>query len=431
MTPVFLVMLGVLLASASLYGQGTVTLAPPNLSFEGVNGVVNAPVKPGDVVGCPLLWTCSGSPSPGATAVVPTAAQYAAFPSASYAPDGTQAALCPTLIEGSCSLSQPNLGNYVPGVTYTFSLSVGTPLTMPFDANGKADNVTKAFPVARITFYWLGNGGQVAATDIAPPQTPGQWKVVSLSFTATEAQRNQQIGILIFVDSGGNDRVVNFDAPPTTPQPPLVCPNPPAGTVDLFTLLADPSFEGGSAAPPKPGDVVGCPALWTCTPGSPTPGFTAVMPTVAQYAPAPFTNVSNRFTPDGKWAALAPTIIAGSGILSQTNLGTYAAGTKYTLNLWVGTPRTMFLNVDGTADNHTPACPVNRITFYWLGTGGAGLAGVDIIPPAPGVWKLVQLSFTPTGGQIGQKIGILAFTDSGGNACAVNLDTTCFGNTNP
>ena len=251
--------------------------------------------------------------------------------------------------------------------------------------------------------------------------------MVPLSFTATEAQRNQLIGISIFVDSGGNDRVVNFDAPPTTPQTPQVCPTPPAGTVDLFTLLADPSFEGGMGLA-NPGDLVGCPALWTCTPGSPTPGFTAVMPTAAQYAPFPTTS---SFTPDGKWAALAPTIIEGSGILSQTNLGTYAAGTKYTLNLWVGTPRTMLLKVDGTPDNVTPACRVNRMTFYWLGTGGAGLAAVDIIPPAPGQWKLVQLSFTPTGGQIGQKIGILAFTDSGGNACAVNLDTTCYGNTNP
>ena len=425
MAPVFLVMLGALLASATLYGQ--VTLA--NSGFNSGN----QPTKVGDVVGCPNGWVCyGGSPSPGTTSYAVTSNQYTAgadgLSGGLIVPSGTSAALCPTLIEGSCILLQNNfILTYMAGTTYTYNLAVGTPATMPFKANGTPDNVTPASPVGRITFYFLGNGGQVLkAVDITPPPS-GQWETVSPSFTPTGGQVGQSIQIEIFADSGGNDRVVNFASPPVVVPPP-VCPTPPAGTVDLVALLADPSFELGNQGV-NAGDVVGCPVGWTCTPGSPTPGFTGVVPTSAQYTPV--SDGVSGIVPDGHWAALAPTIIEGSGILSQTNLGTYAAGTMYTLNLWVGTPATMLLKVNGTPDNVTPAMPVGRATFYFTGTGGAALKGVDLTPPAPGQWKLVQLSFTPTGGQIGQKIGIEVFADSGGNDRAVNLDTTCFGKTTP
>ena len=121
-------------------------------------------------------------------------------------------------------------------------------------------------------------------------------------------------------------------------------------------------------------------------------------------------------TPGGKSAATCPTPVEGSCFLRQLNLGKYVAGNTYFLNLWVGTPLTLPI------DNVTPVGKVATLRFYFLGTNSAGLQATDIVPPNPGQWKLVTLSFTPTGGAIGQGIGLGIFVDSGGNNQLINLD---------
>jgi hypothetical protein len=113
----------------------------------------NQAIKPGDTAACPLGWICGGSPSPGATAYQPTALE---FPAASNGlfqppsggprinPSGSWSALCPTLIEGSCILSQAKIGGlkYAAGTTYHLSLWLGTPKVMPFDRYGNVDDKT-------------------------------------------------------------------------------------------------------------------------------------------------------------------------------------------------------------------------------------------------------------------------------------------------
>jgi hypothetical protein len=188
-------------------------------------------------------------------------------------------------------------------------------------------------------------------------------------------------------------------------------------TVDLSTLLANPGFEVGNQ-PINPGDSVGCPASWICWSGSPTPGTTSYVVTTAQYKAGPTDGLAaGLIVPGGTRAASCPTPVEGSCYLVQTGLGSYVAGNTYTLNLWVGTPLTL------PADNVTPVGPVvGALRLYWLGNGGGQLGAVDFTPPAPGQWKLVPFSFTPTGMQIGQSIGIGLFVVSGGNNLIVNFD---------
>jgi hypothetical protein len=218
MLPAFVLTLGGLVASANGFG-GTVDMATllANPSFELGNQVIN----PSDLVGCPVGWSCLGSPSPGGTAYTVTAAQFTAGSdglASGIVPDGTSAALCPTIIEGSCQLSQTKLGTYAAGTTYTLNLWVGTPATMPFDQFGNPDNKSKTAEGQRLTFYWVGNGnGQMQATDIALPP-PGKWTSTLLTFTPTGNQIGQSIGIIIFYNSGNNYQPVNFDI-----DPPCTC----------------------------------------------------------------------------------------------------------------------------------------------------------------------------------------------------------------
>ena len=185
------------------------------------------------------------------------------------------------------------------------------------------------------------------------------------------------------------------------------------GTVDIGLLLGNPGFEAGNQ-PVNPGDQVGCPVSWTCS-GSPTPGATAYVVTADQYVAGADGLSGGLIVPCGKWSATMPTKVEGSGFLSQSRLGTYMAGMTYVLNLWVGTPLTVPLITP-----ITPAGKVARVTFYFLGNSNGQMQANDIAAPAPGQWKLVTLSFTPVGNQVGQSIGVGLFVDSGGNNQVIN-----------
>jgi hypothetical protein len=174
-------------------------------------------------------------------------------------------------------------------------------------------------------------------------------------------------------------------------------------TIDIGTLLANPSFENGNQGS-------GCPVSWSCG-GSPSPGFTSYAPTSAQFNPA--TDNIGKVVPDGTHVASTPTPVEGSGTLTQ-GFGTYAAGNTYTLNLWVGTPLT---EPDGT----TPTGPVQTITAYFLGNGGQ-VQATSLVAPAVGKWVLDTLSFTPTGPAVGEAASFELFVNSGGNDLKANFD---------
>jgi hypothetical protein len=176
--------------------------------------------------GCPVAYTCGGSPTPGFTSYVVSSAQYTAgadgLSGGRIVPGGTQAASSPTPSEGSGTLMQTGLGTYAAGNTYTLNLWVGTPLTVP-NAGGTAA------PVGTITAYFLGNGSQVSAVSLAAP-TIGQWVLDPLSFAPTGIAIGETIGFELFVNGtpvgggSGNNAVANFDivtavTPPPTPEP--------------------------------------------------------------------------------------------------------------------------------------------------------------------------------------------------------------------
>ena len=176
-------------------------------------------------------------------------------------------------------------------------------------------------------------------------------------------------------------------------------------TIDLGTILANPSFELGNQAD-------GCPVDWSCT-GSPEPGFSSYVVTSAQYT-AGADGLASGIVPDGTSAATSPTFIEGSGVLSQqTGLGVYDAGDTYELDLWTGTPETL------PTDNVTPVAPVGTVTQYFTGTGGGQLAANSVTIPDVGDWIEETFDFTPSLADIGQPIGIDIFVDSspegGGN----------------
>jgi len=181
--------------------------------------------------------------------------------------------------------------------------------------------------------------------------------------------------------------------------------------INVADLLFNPDFEFGSQVP-RPGDIAGCPVFWTCG-GSPSPGATSYAPTTAEFVPGSDGLFGPFPAPSGARVALCPTYIGGSCLLSQTNLGTYAADNTYTLDLFVGTPAVMPFDVFGNVDDHTRTGRAQRITFYWVGNGNGQLQAVDIAPPPPGQWIDYQLRFTPKGSQVGQKIGIIIFASSG------------------
>ncbi|HEY3940816.1 MAG TPA: PEP-CTERM sorting domain-containing protein [Bryobacteraceae bacterium] len=177
-------------------------------------------------------------------------------------------------------------------------------------------------------------------------------------------------------------------------------------TIDLGTLVANPSFEAGNQ-PVQPGDTVGCPVGWTCT-GSPTPGFTSYTVTSAQYTAGSDGLTGGKIVPDGTHAATSPTNVEGSGHLTQTGLGTYSSANTYVLsNLWVGTPSTL------PSDNTTPTAPVGTIILYFTANGLDIGSGFAITVPTDGQWLQVPtLTLTLPGIDVGASIGLDLFVDS-------------------
>ena len=193
-------------------------------------------------------------------------------------------------------------------------------------------------------------------------------------------------------------------------------------TIDLGTLLANPSFENGNQAP---NPTVGCPVSWTCD-GSPTPGFTSYTVTSAQYTPGADGLSGSRVVPDGTHAASTPTTIEGSGNMKQTSgLGTYVAGNTYTLSFWAGRPMT---EPDGTTpvSGFEPDVRVFLLANSVAGPlGGQGL--VTVTDPGAGKWAFYTLTFDALAGgaYIGQNIGVEFYnggTSGLGNNLSVNFD---------
>jgi hypothetical protein len=182
-----------------------------------------------NVNACPTGWTCSGSPS-SPRAIVVTSNQFTAgadgLGGGLIVPDGTNALSIPGGVEGSGSVAQVHLGNYVGGNEYILDLWVGTPNNVPDQATAPCPPCTPSAPVGVITAYFTGNGGgQMQATPIAAAAL-GQWYQVHLSFTPTGAQIGQSIGFTLFVDSqgqfgSGNNRIATFDigAGTAVPEP--------------------------------------------------------------------------------------------------------------------------------------------------------------------------------------------------------------------
>jgi len=194
-----------------------------NPSFE------NGNQAPNPLVGCPVSWTCGGSPTPGFTSYTVTGAQYVAgangLSGGLLTPNGTHAGSTPTTIEGSGYAQQTSgLGTYVAGNTYQLSFWAGRPLTEPdgvTPVSGFEPDV-RAFLLSNGVTGPLGGQGLVTITDPGA----GQWAHYLLSFNAVAGGSyiGQNIGVE-FYNGGtsglGNNLSVNFDiAPaPTVPEP--------------------------------------------------------------------------------------------------------------------------------------------------------------------------------------------------------------------
>jgi len=218
-----------------------------------------------------------------------------------------------------------------------------------------------------------------------------------------------------------------------------------AGRIDLSTLLVNGNFQAGNLLPPPLTASVGCPLDWTCTTSGLAPGGTAYMPNGTSGSPTnPIVgfpggvDITTQYvagsdglsslgplfvTPHGAvgtWAAQVPDH-ESNGEISQTNLGLYATGDSYAINLWVGTPLTIFDLQQGPTPVTNPAAGpvVNGITVEFLGNAGAVLASIPITPEAtPGMWynvPLATLTFTPTGAEIGQTVGLAIAVGQGAN----------------
>ncbi len=230
----FLATLASLAASATAYGQVDVSTLLANPGFE--NGF--QPALPNNLgIACPSGWTCSGSPYIP-TAYLVTAAQYSAgadgLLGGAIVPGGSYAATLPAPVEGSGNLSQLNLGTYAANTTYSLTIWIGTPLTIPFCGTPTADPNCHAnsTPVAAINaygqggvlmFYWLGNGANQMKAIALPIPVAGQWTSTTVTFNPSTDLVNglpqgigQSIGILIHEAGGANNEIENIDIATTT-----------------------------------------------------------------------------------------------------------------------------------------------------------------------------------------------------------------------
>ena len=195
-----------LFASANAYGNVILDNTLLNSSFELGN----------QASGCPVDWTCAGPAGSGlVTSYLVTSSQYTAgsdgLGGGLIVPFGTHAATTPTPIEGSGTMTQQVSATYLNNTIYTVDLWVGTPKVLP------SDGTTPVLaPVAVITAYFLGNGGQVDAINVTAPAI-GQWSLVQLNFDTTgQVVTGETIGFSLHVDAqgstgSGNQKIADFD----------------------------------------------------------------------------------------------------------------------------------------------------------------------------------------------------------------------------
>ena len=173
-----------------------------------------------------------------------------------------------------------------------------------------------------------------------------------------------------------------------------------ADTILFENLLQNASFESG-------GGLGVCPALWTCGINAGSGLSNSYAPTNLEYIAGSDGIAGSKNAPDGSKVASAPVGEEGSGFMDQTGLGTYIAGNTYTLDLWVGTPLVV------PSITSQAALPVGTITLYFLGNGLGQITSFNVTPSAtPGQWTLEHFSYTPSGTDLGQTIGLKIFVDS-------------------
>lgn len=184
-----------------------------------------------------------------------------------------------------------------------------------------------------------------------------------------------------------------------------------AGTIDLTSILTNPSFEQPSS---------GCPTGWECS-GSPGAGFQVYTPTASQYTPGN-DGLPSGTVPDGNQVIYGPDGLAGSAIIEQTTDTQWIAGDTYSYTFWVGTPYT-------EPDGITPVfqAPSGALRLYFLADGvQAGLPAYDITPPPVGQWEQVTYTVTPDqlwqSGATGLDVGVMLFASTGNAYEAVNFD---------
>jgi hypothetical protein len=175
--------------------------------------------------------------------------------------------------------------------------------------------------------------------------------------------------------------------------------------IDVGATIINPLFSGTTGS---------CPQNWICG-GSPAPGFTSYSPTTAQYPSGA------RFATSGS----SPTTLGGSGVIRQLTPLTWAGGSSYTLNLWIGLPAT---EPDGTTPvSGWPGAQNGAVRVYLtMGQGFGQVAAFDIpSPPTPGSFVSNPITFTlpSNSGAIGQAIGVMIFV-SGPSSSSANFAIT-------
>jgi hypothetical protein len=165
-----------------------------------------------------------------------------------------------------------------------------------------------------------------------------------------------------------------------------------ASTIDIDTLLLNPSFELGA-------DFT-CPTSWTC--GGSGGAVTHII-TSSEYTAGADGLSGGKIVPDGTKAALSPNAISGTGTLAQTLASTvWTLGNTYTFEFWVGVP---LVNPNG---GHSTAVP-DTINVYFTANGVQNtLPLITVPPPTVGQWEFVTGSVTPSAGAayLGQNVGV-------------------------
>jgi len=177
-----------------------------------------------------------------------------------------------------------------------------------------------------------------------------------------------------------------------------------AATIEIDSLLTNPSFEANTGA---------CPTGWNCG-GS--PGTSVYSPGSAQYT-AGSDGLASGIVPDGVDVAYMPSNgIAGSGSLSQVTGTDYIAGDTYTFTFWAAIP---LANVAGTTTATLGAGTTVEVGFTERGVQDGLPAPVQIALLANGLWDEYTITLTPAelaaSSATGHQIGVMLFASTAAN----------------